>query len=287
MRPRRPTDRVRAARPRSRARTAGGPRSSPRQAEVLRRGERRDRLARKRSEPEPLVRVRVGRLGVILGLVGGAVSLPRSRLRALEGLGGSQQPDHDAGERRMQPRDWYVASQERAARADEGGPSLGLRTWRRSISSEHRARPAARRRTIRTRVEERDTRIAPMSSTIASVRMNGSTRPGLARRRAPARPARTRCPSPSGCPSRGAARARVPDRDVDERRHDHPADRGDHGRRAARRSCNSPVWNSRLISRPTTRKNSAINPSFTQCRRSSPMAHVPRRSSAGVLQNPS
>ena len=56
------------------------------------------------------------------------------------------------------------------------------------------------------------------------------------------------------------------DRDIDQRRHDHAAGGGDAGQaRAAARSTSWPSSISRLISSPTSRKNTAISPSLTQC----------------------
>ncbi len=46
----------------------------------------------------------------------------------------------------------------------------------------------------------------------------------------------------------------------------------------------SPTVTSRLISRPTTAKNTAIAPSFTQCRRSSDIVASPTSTAASVSQ---
>src|SRR4051794_20285679 len=53
------------------------------------------------------------------------------------------------------------------------------------------------------------------------------------------------------------------------------------------RSRSSPISNSRRASRPTTKKNSAISPSFTQWRRSSDSVQEPSRISRWAVQNDS
>ncbi len=64
-----------------------------------------------------------------------------------------------------------------------------------------------------------------------------------------------------------------------------PATAATIGTAAREVSRSSPIANSRLTSRPTTKKNNAIRPSFTQCWRSSSMPWVPTVIDSGVCQN--
>ena len=59
------------------------------------------------------------------------------------------------------------------------------------------------------------------------------------------------------------------------------------GSRIRRRSRNSPRSNSRRASSPTTKKKSAISPSFTHWRRSSETPAPPSRTESVVVQNDS
>src|SRR3954468_5013097 len=59
------------------------------------------------------------------------------------------------------------------------------------------------------------------------------------------------------------------------------------GTAARRRLRKSPITSSRLASRPTTRKKSAMSPSLTQWRRSSEMAQPPSRIESSVVQTDS
>ena len=105
-----------------------------------------------------------------------------------------------------------------------------------------------------------------------SARVSRKTRScvGQAARRAPARRARTRCRCRSTTPQPCAA---SPDgltaRKSTAGTSRPPSAADDRAPRARRRSVSSPTEISRRTSRPTTKKNSAIRPSLTQCRRSS------------------
>jgi hypothetical protein len=56
------------------------------------------------------------------------------------------------------------------------------------------------------------------------------------------------------------------------------------GRAALRALRSSPTTSSRLISSPTTKKNSAISPSLIQCRRSNASVHRPTSNASSVSQ---
>ena len=109
-------------------------------------------------------------------------------------------------------------------------------------------------------------RIAPRSSMIASAEQEDlQRRAARGCRAAPARRARRRCRSPPGSPSRAAP----PDRPSSGSRRSRPARPCRRRRRppAARRCAGATARlssTSRLISSPTSRKNTAISPSLIQ-----------------------
>ena len=82
-------------------------------------------------------------------------------------------------------------------------------------------------------------------------------------RAAPARRARRRCRSPPGSPSPERRGIAPVDRDIDQRRHGHAAQRATSpAERSATAATARPSTTSRLISSPTSRKKSAISPSL-------------------------
>ena len=95
-------------------------------------------------------------------------------------------------------------------------------------------------------------------------------------RRAPGRPGRTRCRSPSGCPIRACPRhcPRCPGRCIAGRIA--PPMAAAIGSVARRTDASSPTRTSRLISRPTTRKKTAMRPSLIQWSRVSETERSPR-----------
>jgi hypothetical protein len=108
-----------------------------------------------------------------------------------------------------------------------------------------------------------------MSSTMASVRRKGRRVAG-ARRAATVSTPRAKAMSVAI----GIPHPRAPSPPTFTRRYRPagttiPPTAASTGRAAARGSRSSPIVNSRLISRPTTRKNRVISPSFTAPRRSS------------------
>ena len=79
------------------------------------------------------------------------------------------------------------------------------------------------------------TRTAPRSSAMASATRKTLARAAPAGRAAPATRRPTRCRSPSGCPSRREPAPRRLNASVEQRGHDHPAERGHDRQRGAPR----------------------------------------------------
>ena len=78
-------------------------------------------------------------------------------------------------------------------------------------------------------------------------------------------PPRRRCRSRSGSPTPAARRRRAQvDQDVEQGRHGHAADRGEHRDGSPPGSRRSPATNSRLTSSPATKKKIASSPSAAQ-----------------------
>ena len=124
-----------------------------------------------------------------------------------------------------------------------------------------------------------------MSSTIATVSRNSrswSGQRGPSRASAPSTNAMSvaiaipqpRAPSPPALTSRKISAGRII-----------PPSAASTGTRTVRRSRSSPTVTSRVTSRPTTRKNSAISPSSTQCRRSMVSSAEPTRIPASVAHS--